>query len=1113
LNGQKGVAIIVIAMVLTGSIGLFANMNEDWTTKTVYDKVTDLEGIIGQNAGTVDSYDSFYPLRNVTGWEGKYAVIPKMGLDQDGNQLVSPYVINPVRSSYVWDAPVEFNMRSLTHTVGGAIYGSEDTLPYSDCGWATNKSGVTYQMYPIDGDETTNGRDSWIRYSDGTIVHGGETAKDVFQHLSLMPTYLKSQTDYINYYVAGELQSKYVIFDTISDLMSKLGKSLQNNQLISIEGGTILYESDLHATKTSEHAEDRFNNLLAVYSNIYLDGTKSTVNTVKYNNGMYSGVTSLGSVEWESQAVYIVATQPKITITIGTPLNSDPQYADPYELVTLVDSEYELDEHAYAFSYDYSNLIQTNGSARTDIVYTWNFKNELHTVDYQPVPNGNGETYAVLSNGESMYWPTDLQWELDADTNLYDTFYTRGLRGVLLNTDLVYEDTKSFDVDAKIIGDDKLSSGGFYFIYTDDLLSKYIPAPQIGDTVTFTSAFHGTLGIKVALSSDTYPSRINADVIRNWIGSRNILQYQFTVGPRLDDTKSVYLDNVIATYTVDGWVLSNTSTGEVYPRLPYYQDDRFYKERAGNLLVYYNTLSEYTPDVTITYHPATIVYKTTDPDVFLADLTETPLALTDGTLWHGGLSAISNGTYKSLYYIMPDASGTDIAYDYLRWANLEDILRADPGIQSIGNLVKIQLGLVDSSTNKLVLTTDVSQSISESTDAYSVNMDSYRNRITCDYLQVDINTQGIAVWKAYSGTDVIWTGQLNELYLVQAQIGRDNVPPIVPFDVVLKGYSWNATPGDDEKVVWWSNSVINATVVNGSASFLIMPQSSVDTELQIFTGDTFRLDAYPRGTNYQLTYTINDNEPVVIGEYLGLHVTYSVLENTISIQGVMAYENTKTYLLSPVTVTVPMEFTDSLAFVYFLAFYGNWGAYVTATVISNDPMGYLWGGFNVNLDNYLNQYFPGLRVTIGGVVRYGDSFTVNNIVFPVADGKFTYEDTQYELRGVAIDYMEDNSVILHVGNSATLNLGTAQNHTISGEGSWYFSSGAFEINETKVKEYHWSPGWDLSFAEMMVLFMIILIGMAVIFMRVEWIGGLDRYDIIVLGIVTIISFLLIGGTR
>lgn len=1113
MNGQKGVAIIVIAMVLTGSIGFFANMNENWTTKTVYDKVTDLEGIIGQNAGTVDSYDTFNPLRNITGWEGDNAIIPEMGLDSSGNPLVSPYVINPVRSSYIWDAPVEFNMRSLTHTVGGATYGSEDTLPYSDCGWATNKSGVTYQMYPIDGDETTNGRDSWIRYSDGTIVHGGETAKDVFQHLSLMPTYLKAQTDYINYYVAGELQSKYVIFDTVSDLMSKIDKSLQNNQLISIEGGTIIYEGDLHATKTSEHFEDRFNNLLVVYANIYLDGTKSTVNTVKYNNGMYSGVTSLGSVEWESQAVYIVATQPKITITVGTPLNSDPRYADPYELVTLVDSGYELDEHAYAFSYDYANLVQTNGSARNGVTYTWNFNNEIHAVDYQPVPNGNGETYVVLSNGETMYWPTDLQQEWNADTNFYETFYSRGLRGALLTTDLTYEESKSFDVTAKVIGDNELSSGGLYFIYTDDLLSKFISAPQIGDTVSFHSSFHGTLGIKVALSSDTYPSRIDADVMRNMIGSRNILEYQFTVGPRLDDTKSVYLDDVIATYTVNGWVLSNISTGDVYPRLPYYQGDTYYNERAGNLLVYYNVLFEYTPDVTITYHPANIVYNTTDPDVFLADLTETPLALTDGTLWHGGLSVISDGTYKSLYYSMPDAIGTDIVYDYIRWANLEDILRADPGIQSIGNLVKIQIGLVDNPTNKLVLTADVSQSISESTNAYSVNMDSYRNRIACDYLQVTINSQGIAVWEAYSGTDVIWTGQLNELYLVQAQVGRGNVPPTVSFDVVLKGYSWDATPGDDEKVIWWSNSVINATVVNGSVSFLIMPQADVTTELQIYTGDTFILDAIPTGSTYQLTYTINDNEPTYIGEYLGLYVTYSVLDDTISIRGVMAFENTKTYSLSPITVTVPMEYTESLAFVYFITFFGNWGAYVTETVISNDPMGYLWGDFDVNLDKYLSQYFPGVRVTIGGVVRYGDSLTINNVVLPVADGKFTYQDVQYELRGIAIDYLEDNSVILHVGNTATLNLGTAQNHIIAGDGAWYFSSGAFEINETQVKEYNWSPGWDLSFSEMTVLFMIIVIGMAVAFMKLEWVGGLNRFDIIVLGIAILISFVIVGGAR
>ena len=1116
MNGQKGVAIIVIAMVLTGSIGLFANMNEDWTTKTVYDKVTDLEGIIGQNAGTVDSYDSFYPLRNVTGWEGKNAQIPT-------TNTTTPYVINPYRNNYIWDAPVEFNMRSLTHTVGGAIFGPKDTLPFSDSAWATNKSGVTYKMYPVDGDETTAGRDAWIKYTDGTYVHGGATAEDISYSASVLPPHLDSQTIYLKYYVLGELQSKTVIFDTVSDLMSKIGKTLQNNQLISIDGGYIVFAGDLHATKTSQHEQDRFNNVVIAESKIFLDGTKSNVNTIKYNNGTYSGVTTLGGVEWESQAVYFVSTQSKITITVGTPIDGEPRYADPYKLVTLEDSGYSLDEEPYSFTYNYTDNIYTTGSARTSVTYQWYFLDELRVRVINPIPHGNGSTYVTLSNGETMLWPDDFRQVWDESTESYITPYTLGIRGGILGSDFSYEDG-DFDVRAKypVSGQTSYttsSSGWAMFIYSDDLLNKYIPSPQIGDVVIFgknVSSSTGEIMVATNLRQDGTSGQVTVGFIANTnlISPYNVISYDYQIGNNYTSNpeKLVNLMNVKFTYTSDGWIMSDVVGDTVYPRLTPRSHD---SDSKGNLIFCTapdQLSSSAPPIVKIFYTPAKIVYNTTQSGVYLADFNETPLAYTDGTPWHGGYSVISNGTYPSVDYVIPDADGVDVSYDYVRWSNLEDVLRAQNGIKSLGSLVQIQFESIDTPTSKTILTTDISQTVTADDSKYTVSMDSYRNRIVCDYLHTVINSQGVTIWEAYSGTDVVWSGELSELYLVQAQIGRIT-PPATQIQTILSGYAWDSNPGDDEKVVWWSNSVLNATVVNGSVSFLFMPQSTVFTELQVYTGDTLVLDATPIGANYQLTYTLNDNEPVAIGEYVGLYVSYSVLDNTLSIQGVMSYENTKLYVLSPVVQTVPIEYTESLSYVYFITFFGDWGAYVTETVISNDPMGYLWGDFNVNLDNYLSQYFPGLRVTIGGVVRYGDSFTVNNIVFPVADGKFTYEDTQYELRGVAIDYMEDNSVIMHVGNSATLNLGTAQNHTISGEGAWYFSSGAFEINETKVKEYKWSPGWDLSFAEMMVLFLIILIGMAVIFMRVEWIGGLDRYDIIVLGIVTIISFLLIGGTR
>lgn len=1097
MNGQKGIVVIIVAMVITAGIGFFANVTETTATKLTYSKITDLEGIIGENAGDISSYSEYSPTSNITGWNGN-SVIP---LTDSG--AVSPYVISP-RGVVYTPENYTVNMRSFTYTTGDISYASNNI---STSVWATSNNGVTYASYPIIGTASEESRDDWIEYSDGSTIHGGMSTQK--SHSAIGSGYY-TQIDNLKYYIADETPTSAIkIFATVSDVLAKAGVTLDNNYRVS-STGTVLYNCNLYADKYYTNQEyDTGGNLRKVttHTDVYLQGYKSTAAVINYMNGVYTGLDENGTQLWSSSNVYIYTTKANITLTVGIPSIRNPTYADPYQLTTITDSEYVLDPVTHNYTFDWNGYPLTANGIIGSQTYTIDNTISPYIASMSLIPDTYGDIQATLSDGSTVSMDEDF---LNLFGNGVWGYKPGGFSYVWDGS------TKQVVVNYRVPITGNVSSGYVYYMFTNDLISKYVPNPIEGDIVSF----NGISGINSAYMlypNTTTPTNDGLKLRTQYYttlgqGATSLASFDiFDSGSGL--TRNVQLSDVYFRY-IDGiWQPFNISTDSPYT---YFDDEQVIDQTTssarfrtvvnlGNIIVLHSTEESSAPafNLELVYSRNTVQFSTTDPNVVFGDFVG--LTLSDNSPLYGGQTT----DWLNLAYPVDGISQVKLAYGFdgersnLRWANLRDIVDGlDDSL--LVSAVRITLngqsntGIFQNIVQSVTITNPTSTS-----SLYTVSLTG--NQINCDHLEYNM----AGYWEAYLGTGVVWSGQLSELTLV-----TDNTANI-GIVVVTEGYVWTANPTSDSKIAYWSNGADNPTIVNGSVSLLLVPIDNVVTDIQIYTGDVLQIHAVPQGSGYNFTYTIGNSAPVNVGVYVGLYVTYSIANDTLTIAGLTSLTNAVAYAISPIVFTSDLENTESLRFLYFLAIDSDWGAYITQTIVENDPLGMLWGGFNVNLNNYLSMDIPGLRVTINGVVAYGDSLTINGITLPVADGKITYEETQYTLKGSSIEYRTDGNTYLNIneGMKTELNLGTTQDYSFAGEGAWYFSTAAYKIIPVTTTGYEWQPGWELNWNECLVLFCVATIMLTIVCMRFSAVGELDWMDWIVIIGAIVICFCLIGGSN
>ena len=102
MQGQKAVVVLIIAMVITGGIGFFANFEKQGVDKTEYNPIGNMDAFVSANSERAKESEVYNSIYNVTGWtpNGGVQTIPTGSTNQ---YVLTGEVINTVTNSGTYD--------------------------------------------------------------------------------------------------------------------------------------------------------------------------------------------------------------------------------------------------------------------------------------------------------------------------------------------------------------------------------------------------------------------------------------------------------------------------------------------------------------------------------------------------------------------------------------------------------------------------------------------------------------------------------------------------------------------------------------------------------------------------------------------------------------------------------------------------------------------------------------------------------------------------------------------------------------------------------------------------------------------------------------------------
>ena len=303
MNGSKGTAIVIVALLLTVCVGYLTTFEDHTTTRTTYDNYSDLDALLYANSERSTSYDTYNSVYNVTGWTG--ATIPT-------SSTANQYPITKAVTSYT-EGSITYSLPS-PYTTSTASYYNHILR-----GWNTNDSSVFLFNYNIQTATPTLNNNEGTDYT----LHGGYSAdyQNGSDHAKL--TYYLNNTaiDYSNVFYWSninevltptdglKLTTDNMLFDasvtmSVSSL-SSISSDVTNKPDIKIMLSGTVYDSTYYMIYRLNTEQ------WTVY-----DSNDSVVAT-------YSNVT-----------VYHIGAE-SLSISTYTPVTTGPTYADPNGLVTL----------------------------------------------------------------------------------------------------------------------------------------------------------------------------------------------------------------------------------------------------------------------------------------------------------------------------------------------------------------------------------------------------------------------------------------------------------------------------------------------------------------------------------------------------------------------------------------------------------------------------------------------------------------------------------------------------------------------------------------------------------------------------------------------------------
>lgn len=256
--------------------------------------------------------------------------------------------------------------------------------------------------------------------------------------------------------------------------------------------------------------------------------------------------------------------------------------------------------------------------------------------------------------------------------------------------------------------------------------------------------------------------------------------------------------------------------------------------------------------------------------------------------------------------------------------------------------------------------------------------------------------------------------------------------------------------------------IVGPQFVNGE----FVPYTNSELWVYTFNGNghynVFKMYKGPTSYNVWLGYNNGGSDTVKatksgLGTFNGIML--SLYADKIEMYGVIDFVNYQEVNVSPEPIwSSPTEINATLDNV---KFYSE-GTAPTFSVYNTKVFMNTYDSVMIDPSIDLADYWPDMdyyRYAFQSFAIYGDSITINNVIYPVTDGRVTIHNKTYDLNNVALSYSaQGRTSITFINQNKTIDLGPTVDKVVSFAGIWYFNAGLYEGYDTTELIYNWDFG-------------------------------------------------------
>lgn len=317
---------------------------------------------------------------------------------------------------------------------------------------------------------------------------------------------------------------------------------------------------------------------------------------------------------------------------------------------------------------------------------------------------------------------------------------------------------------------------------------------------------------------------------------------------------------------------------------------------------------------------------------------------------------------------------------------------------------------------------------------------------------------------------------------------------------------------NSEEVVWNNDQQNGVTSIafsvwNETSKQFIDNGSYSDTATIRYYGtdDTDTFTVYRQsGRTY---VSLNGNAPVDIGIWTQIQINIDNINGLLTVYPISFWNNFNNYDVGDMSVTVGALKKGTLDTIIWTAD-NSFRLQVVNTTVFFNTYGVVMIDPHINITDLWPNYSR-FMIAFTKMATIGDSITIGNTTFPISEGTITVNGEKISVVDVQLTYEQknDNEWDIIISSEKVRQKITEPNTYIALNGTWYFSTGFYNIITKTVTERSWNPIYIYDI-NLIVLFMagFLVLGGIIIYK----LGYADVMSIIII-VASEIILIVIGG--